>query len=43
MNLLYVPADDLENASAASYQVLPKKSKLRCQKEVEKLRVNENQ
>jgi hypothetical protein len=33
---LYVPDDILEEASAASYQMLPKKSKLRCQKELEK-------
>jgi hypothetical protein len=38
MNFLYyVPADVLEEASAASYQVLPKKSKLCYQKEVEKI------
>jgi hypothetical protein len=33
---LYVPDDVLEQASAASYQMLPKKSKLRYQKELEK-------
>jgi hypothetical protein len=33
---LYVPDDVLEKASAARYQMLPKKSKLRYQKELEK-------
>jgi hypothetical protein len=33
---LYVPHDVLEEASAASCQMLPKKSKLRYQKELEK-------
>jgi hypothetical protein len=31
---LYVPDDVLEEASAARYQMLPKKSKLRYQKEL---------
>jgi hypothetical protein len=33
---LYVPDDILEEASAARYQMLPKKSHLRYQKELEK-------
>jgi hypothetical protein len=33
---LYVPDDSLEEASAARYQMLPKKSHLRYQKELEK-------
>jgi hypothetical protein len=33
---LYVPDDILEETSAARYQVLPKKSKLRFQKELKK-------
>jgi hypothetical protein len=33
---LYVPDDVLEEASVASYQMLPKKSKLRYQKQLEK-------
>jgi hypothetical protein len=33
---LYVPDDVLEEASAASYQMLPKKSKLCQKKELEK-------
>jgi hypothetical protein len=33
---LYVPDDVLEEASAARYQMLPIKSKLRYQKELEK-------
>jgi hypothetical protein len=33
---LYVPDDVLEKASAATYQMLLKKSNLRCQKELEK-------
>jgi hypothetical protein len=33
---LYVPDDILEEASAARYQILPKKSQLRYQKELEK-------
>jgi hypothetical protein len=33
---LYVPDNFLEEASAASCQILPKKSKLRYQKELEK-------
>jgi hypothetical protein len=33
---LYVPEDVLEEASAARYQMLPKKSKLHHQKELEK-------
>jgi hypothetical protein len=33
---LYVPDDVLEEASAARYQMLPKKSKLRYQKGLEK-------
>jgi hypothetical protein len=33
---LYVPDDVLEKVSAARYQMLPKKSKLRYQKELEK-------
>jgi hypothetical protein len=33
---LYVPGDGLGEASAARYQMLPKKSKLRYQKELEK-------
>jgi hypothetical protein len=40
---LYVPDDVLEEARAARYQVLSKKSKLRYQKKLEKLCVNENQ
>jgi hypothetical protein len=40
---LYVPDDVLEEASAARYQMLPKKSKLRYKKKLEKLCVNENQ
>jgi hypothetical protein len=32
---LYVPDDVLGEASAARYQMLSKKSKLRCQKELE--------
>jgi hypothetical protein len=32
---LYVPDDALGEASAARYQMLSKKSKLRCQKELE--------
>jgi hypothetical protein len=33
---LYVPDDVLEESIAARYQMLPKKSKLRNQKELEK-------
>jgi hypothetical protein len=33
---LYVPDDVLEKASAARYQMSPKKSKLRYRKELEK-------
>jgi hypothetical protein len=33
---LYGPDDVLEETSAASYQMFPKKSKLRYQKELEK-------
>jgi hypothetical protein len=33
---LYVPDDVLEEASAARYQILPKKSKLSYQQELEK-------
>jgi hypothetical protein len=40
---LYVLDDILEEASASRYQMLTKKLKLRNQKEVEKLCVNENQ
>jgi hypothetical protein len=35
---VYVADDVLEEASAARYQMLPKKSKLRYQKELEKFR-----
>jgi hypothetical protein len=40
---LYAPEDVLEEASAARYQMLPKKLKLRNQKIWKNLRVNENQ
>jgi hypothetical protein len=40
---IYVPDDVLEETSAARYQMLPKKSKLRYQKELEKLCANGNQ
>jgi hypothetical protein len=43
---LYVPDDVLEEASAARYQMWPKKSKLHYQDELEKITelcVNENQ
>jgi hypothetical protein len=33
---LYVPDDILQKASVARYQMLPKKSKLRYQKELQK-------
>jgi hypothetical protein len=33
---LYIPNDVLEEASAPSYQMLPKKSNFRYQKELEK-------
>jgi hypothetical protein len=36
MEELYVPDYVLEEASAASYQMLPKKSKVRYQKELKK-------
>jgi hypothetical protein len=39
----YVPDDVLEEESATSYQMLPKKSKLGYQKELEKFTRNENQ
>jgi hypothetical protein len=39
----YVSDDVLEEVSAARYQILPKKSKLRYQKELEKFTRNENQ
>jgi hypothetical protein len=35
---LYVPDDVLGEASAARYQMLSKKSKLRCQEELEKIK-----
>jgi hypothetical protein len=34
---LYVPGDVLEEASAARYQMLPKKSKLRYKKKIGKI------
>jgi hypothetical protein len=34
---LYVPDDVLEEGTTARYQTLPKKSKLRYQKELEKI------
>jgi hypothetical protein len=37
----YVPDDVLEEASAARYQMLPSKSKLRYQKEFEKITTSE--
>jgi hypothetical protein len=39
---LYVPDDVLEEASDARDHILPRKSKLRYQKELENLRENEN-
>jgi hypothetical protein len=42
-NALYVPDDVLEEASSERYQMLPKKSNLRYQKEFKKLWVNERQ
>jgi hypothetical protein len=40
---LYAPDDVLEGASAARYQMLPKKSKLHYQKELEKFTVSESE
>jgi hypothetical protein len=40
---LCVPDDVLEEASASRYQMLPKKSKLRYQKELEKFTSELNQ
>jgi hypothetical protein len=40
---LCVPEDVLEEASASRYQMLPKKSKLRYQKELEKFTSELNQ
>jgi hypothetical protein len=39
---LYVPDNVLEEASAASYQMMPKKSKLRFQKDLEKFTSEKN-
>jgi hypothetical protein len=36
---LYVPDDVLQEASAARYQTLPKRSKLRYQKKLEKFTI----
>jgi hypothetical protein len=41
--VLYVPDDVLEEECATRYQMLPKKSKLPYQEELEKFTRNENQ